>query len=192
MRLKNIVPNTYTEDQKRLHDVLSASIDRHLQGFVTSRSDGALVGPFNILLHFPRLGAAVWGVFSALADQSRLPPSVREVAILLTGAKLSALYELYSHESVASRLGMPFDKVASLAAGQRPPDLTREERAAFDVVSVLTRGGQIPSTTYRMAIDCFGEQGVAELACTAGCYSTIAFLLNSFDVALPGTELTDE
>lgn len=192
MRLKNISPKSYTEDQKKLHAVLKASIDKHLQGFVTSRSDGALIGPFNILLHFPALGAAVWSVFIALADQSTLPASVREIAILMTGARCSALYELYSHESVALRLGMPLAKVATIAAGQRPNDLTREESIAFDVVSVLNRGGQIPNTTYRAAVECFGEQGVAELACTVGCYSTICSLLNSFDVALPGTELADE
>lgn len=192
MRLKNIVPHTYTEAQKNLRDVLQASIDRHLRGFVTSRDDGALIGPFNILLHFPELGGAVWNIFSALADHSTLPASVREVAILLTGAKSSALYELYSHESVALRLGMSLEKVATLAAGQRPADLTREENVAFDVVSVLNRGGQIPNTTYRTAVDCFGEQGVAELACTVGCYSTIGFLLNSFDISIPATEIADE
>lgn len=192
MRLKNISPDTYTDDQRKLHDVLQASIGKHLRGFVTSRKDGALIGPFNILLHFPRIGAAVWSVFSALADHSSLPSSVREIAILLTGARSSALYELYSHEAVALGLGMPFEKVATIAAGQRPVGLTREESVAFDVVSVFSRGGQIPNTTYRAAVECFGEQGVAELACTVGCYSTIGFLLNSFDVALPGTELTEE
>ncbi len=192
MRLKNIPPSSYTADQQKLGDVLRASIAQHLQGFATSRADGALIGPFNILLHFPELGAAVWNVFSALADRSSLPPSVREIAILLTGPRRSALYELYSHESVALGIGMAFEKVATLAAGQRPSDLTREESIAFDVVSVLNRGGQIPNTTYRAAVDCFGEKGVAELACTVGCYWIIGCLLNSFDVALPGTELAEE
>lgn len=192
MRLKNIVPLDYTEAQKHLYGVLKASIDRHLEGFVSSRDDGALIGPFNILLHFPKLGEAVWAVFSALADHSVLPITVRELAILLTGANCSALYELYSHESVALRVGMPLSKVATLAAGQRPADLSREENVAFDMVSTLNRGKPVPNTTYRVAVDCFGEQGVAELACTVGCYTTIGLLLNSFDVSIPTTEIADE
>jgi hypothetical protein len=31
MRLKNIAPHKYTEAQKKLHDVLEASIERHLK-----------------------------------------------------------------------------------------------------------------------------------------------------------------
>lgn len=192
MRLKNIVPKNYTEAQRHLYGVLKASIDRHLEGFVSSRDDGALIGPFNILLHFPSIGEAVWGVFSALADHSVLPISVRELTILLTGAHCSALYELYSHESVALSLGMPLQKIATLAAGERPSDLSREESVAFDLVSTLNRGRAVPNTTYRMAVDCFGEQGVAELACTVGCYTTIGLLLNSFDVSIPATEIADE
>jgi hypothetical protein len=191
MRLKNIPPHDFTQEQKRLYETLNSSIERHLQGFVAKREDGALIGPFNALMHFPALGAPVWSVFSALADHSALPPFVREIAILLTGARYSALYELYSHETVALRIGMAPDKVATLAAGQRPGDLTKEEGVAFDVISVLHKGGQIPNTTYKAAVECFGKQGVAELACTAGCYCIIGFLLNSFDVALPGTELAD-
>lgn len=191
MRLKNIPIGQYTKEQSDLAATLNASIEKHLQGFVTKRDDGALIGPFNILLHYPALGSAVWSVFTALADQSTLPASVREIAILMTGARYSALYELYSHETVALRIGMPPDKVATLAAGQRPADLTREEGIAFDFISILHRGGQVPNTTYKAATECFGEQGVAELACTAGCYCIIGFLLNSFDVALPGTELAE-
>lgn len=191
MRLQNISPSQLTPPQRSLYDIVNASIEKHLQGFVAKRQDGALIGPFNILLHFPELGAPVWSVFSALADRSSLPPFVREIAILMTGARYSALYELYSHEAVSRRIGMSAEKVATLAAGQRPSDLTREEAVAFDVISILHRGAQIPNITYAVALECFGERGVAELACTAGCYCIIGFLLNSFDVALPGIEFAE-
>lgn len=192
MRLKNIPPASYNSEQSELYGVLSASITKHLQSFVTARSDGALIGPFNILLHFPRLGSAVWSVFSALADNSTLPAPVREIAILLTGAKNSALYELYSHESVARSIGMPPESVASFAAGLKPEGLSREERVAFDIASTLNRGGPLPDSLYRLGVETFGTLGMAELACTVGCYTTISTLLNTFDVALPGTELADD
>lgn len=191
MRLRNIPIDQYTMEQSSLAATLNTSIAKHLQGFVTKRPDGALIGPFNILLHYPAIGSSVWSVFTALADHSTLPAAVREIAILLTGARYAAIYELYSHEAVSLGIGMFPDKVATLAAGQRPADLTREEGIAFDIISILHRGGQIPNSTYQAAVGCFGEQGVAELACTAGCYCIIGFLLNAFDVALPGTELAE-
>lgn len=191
MRLENISPERLDEQQKVLFETLQESISAHLQGFVTARADGALIGPFNILLHFPTLGIPVWGVFKALADHSTLSGPVREMAILLTGAKFAALYELYSHESVALIIGMSDASVAALSVGQRPIGLDDEANLAFDVISGLLKGGPLPMTVYRFAKDRFGAEGLAELACTIGCYTTIATLLNVFDVAVPATELDD-
>ena len=52
---------------------------------------------------------------------------VREVAILLTGAKFRSSYELYVHVIAAELVGLSDDKSTTIVAGQRPSDLTREE-----------------------------------------------------------------
>ncbi len=189
MRLNNLSPSTLGQQQIKLYGMMQASIKKHLQGFVTSREDGALIGPFNILLNFPQLGASVWGLFDILANHSKLTPTVREIAILLTGARFSALYELYSHESVALRMGMAPELIASLAVGQRPANLSREENVAFDVISALLDGAQLPNSTFRLAEECFGADGLAEIGCCIGCYTTISVLLNTFDINVPETEL---
>jgi 4-carboxymuconolactone decarboxylase len=191
VRLRNINPGALTSEQRALYDTMRESIDRYLQGFVTSRSDGALIGPFNILLHFPALGAAIWDLFGVLAKNSKLSKAGREITILLTGAHFCSLYELYSHETVALRAGMSKDSVASLAVGQRPENLGPYENVVFDVVSALLAGKQLPNTTYAVAEECLSREGLAEIGSTIGCYAAIASLLNIFDVALPGTELAD-
>lgn len=192
MRLKNLPPQQLDAQQHVLYKTLQDSISAHLQSFVTTRADGALIGPFNILLHFPKLGIPVWDVFKALADQSALSPQVREITILLTGARFASIYELYAHERVALTIGLTPAEVAALAVGERPRSLDEEANLAFDVVSLLLRGGPMPVTTYRVAREQFGEEGLAELACTIGCYTSIATLLNVFDVSVPGGELADD
>lgn len=189
MRLPNIPPDRLTAEQRPLSDKLHAGIREHLQGFVTQKPDGTLIGPFNALLHFPAYGTPAWDIFLALAGGSVLPKAVREVVILATGARYGSLYELYSHEALAPRSGLAASKIRTIAAGERPADLTDQEGMAYDVAAVLNRGHQVPNSTYNAAASAFGVQGVAEIAYLVGCYALICSLLNTFDVNLPGTEL---
>ena len=188
MRLPVIAPADVSAQQKPLFDKLHDSIARYLDDFETHKPDGTLIGPFNALLHFPKLGDAAWNVFLALNDSPTLPPLAREVVILVTGARAASIYELYSHEVVAARKGLADDKIRTIAAGQRPSDLTNEEALAYDVAAVLTRGVQVPKSTYEAAVARFGVTGVAEIAYLVGCYGLICSLLNLFDVAIPATE----
>ena len=81
----------------------------------------------------------------AISTSPSLPKPIREVAILVTGAKFRSAYELYAHVLVAERRGLPDDKVATIVAGQRPGDLTREEAIAYDLASALMETGVLPS-----------------------------------------------
>ena len=103
----------------------------------------------------------------------------------MTGARLNSRYELYSHERVAAAVGLSESKIATITAGQRPADLTKEERIAYDVAACLSNGGQLHDTTYKAATDAFGKNGTAELVYLIGCYSMISILLNAYDVPLP-------
>ena len=189
MRLPNIPPDQVSAEQQPLFDKLRSGIQEHLQGFVTQKPDGSLIGPFNALLHFPKFGTPAWDLFLALAGGSSLPKAVRETVILSTGARYGSMYELYSHEALAPKAGLSAAKIRTLAAGERPSDLSDEDGICYDVAAVLHRGHQVPNTTYQAAVAAFGVQGVAEIAYLVGCYALIGSLLNTFDVNLPGTEL---
>jgi 4-carboxymuconolactone decarboxylase len=189
MRLPIIPPNQVSADQRPLFDKLSTGIRDNLQGFTTQKPDGSLIGPFSALLHFPDYGTPIWDLFLALADSSVLPKAAREVVILSTAARFGSIYELYSHEAVAAKSGLTASKIATIAAGERPGDLTGDESVAYDVAAVLNRGHQVPNSTYDSAVAAFGVQGVTEIAYFVGIYCLISSLLNVFDVNLPGTEL---
>jgi len=59
-----------------------------------------------------------------MVSKPSLPASVREVAILVTGAHFRSAYELYAHVIVAEKRGLPDDKLATIVAGQRPANLS--------------------------------------------------------------------
>ncbi len=188
MRAPPYPPSEMPSDLRALHDEMSDYIAEHLKGFVSKRDDGALVGPFAPMLRFPDFGRAAWTYTKALIDNARLPKAAHEVAILATGAAFDSRYELYAHERVGEAVGLSAEKVATIAAGQRPADLSEEEQSAYDVAVTLAGGRQLPASTYDRAVRAFGEERTAELIYLVGGYCLVSLLLNAYDVSVPGRE----
>lgn len=188
MRVPPIPHDRLAPELQPFDDDMRQEIAKHLKGFVSKRADGALVGPFAPMLRFPQFGQPAWTYTKALIEHSKLPKAAHEVAILVTGARLNSRYELYAHEHVAEQAGLSDAKIAAIAAGQRPSDLTEEEAAAYDVAAALANGKALPESTYRRALTAFGEEQVAELVYLIGGYCLVSVLLNAYDVSVPGRE----
>jgi 4-carboxymuconolactone decarboxylase len=188
MRAAPFPPDELPADLRPLHEEMDGYIAEHLKGFVSHRADGALVGPFAPMLRFPAFGRAAWTYTKALIDNAKLPKPAHEVAILATGAVFNSRYELYAHERVADGVGLSAEKIATIAAGQRPADLTEEEQAAYDVAITLAGGRQLPQSTYDRAVKAFGQEQTAELIYLVGGYCLVSLLLNAYDMSVPGRE----
>ena len=185
MRLPLIPPDQLTSEQRTLYDDMRDGIVANFKGFATVRDDGALMGPWNPWLHEPGFGKPVRDLTKALSVKPSFPPAVREVAILVTGAHFRSAYELYAHVIAAENRGLSDEKLATIVAGQRPADLTREEAVAYDVASTLVGGGVLAELTYRAAVATFGTHGAAELMQLVGLYCMVSVTLNAFDVPVP-------
>src|ERR1700732_5228443 len=186
MRLPLVSPSDLSAEQRPLYDDMRKGIETNFKGFTGIGEAGALIGPWNPWLRFPKFGRPIWELVKVLSASPTLPKPVREVAILVTGAKFRSAYEIYAHVLVAELRGLPDDKIATIVAGQRPSDLTREEAVAYDVASALVSGGVLPELTYRQSIAAFGEEGTAEFINLVGLYCMVSVTLNGFDVPVPG------
>lgn len=184
MRLPLIAPADLTDEQRPLYDDMRAGIERGFRGFATQREDGALMGPWNPWLHEPKIGRAVWELTKALSAEATLPDPCRQVAILVTGARFHAGYELYAHVAVAQKDGLSDETIATIVAGQRPADLPRDQAVAYDTAAALS-GGVLPELNYKLAREMFGAHGVAELIYLVGLYCMVSVTLNGFDVPVP-------
>ena len=188
MRLPPIAPEHLSAEQRDLYDDMAGVIDANFGELTARRRDGALIGPFNGWLHFPSFGRHAWALNRSLWDHRVLPADIHQLVILVTAAKFGARYEICGHEYFAQRAELSDDKIATIAAGERPCDLNRAEAAAYDMAAALNRGGSLPETTYRAAIAVFGETGVAEIVFLVGCFSMVAVTLNAFDASVPGRD----
>ncbi len=105
--------------------------------------------------------------------------------MLVTGARFHAGYEIYEHCLVAELRGLSDEKIATIVAGQRPPDLTRQGALAYDIASALVGGSSLPGLCYKRAVGGFGQQAAAELIFLIGLYCLVSVTLNGFDVPVP-------
>jgi hypothetical protein len=172
MRLRLIAPADLSPEQRPVYEDMRTGIEKNFQGFSTIAKGGALMGPWNPWRHEPKFGKPIWELTKALSFSPSLPKPVREVAILVTGAKFRAAYEIYAHVMLAERRGLSDEKLATIVAGQRPNDLAR----GWSVTAWLT---------YRQAVQAFGEHGAAELIYLVGLYCLVSVTLNGFDVPVP-------
>jgi alkylhydroperoxidase family enzyme len=185
MRLPLIPPADLTDDQRPLYDDMCEEITRDFAGFKAIDESGALIGPWNAWVRAPQWGRPIWDLVKAVSQNPALPRTVREVAILVTGAHFRSAYEIYAHVVLAENRGLDDDKLATIVAGERPSNLTREEGIAYDVTSALVCGHVLPALTYKRAVDAFGERGAMELIYLVGVYCLVSVTLNGFDVPVP-------
>jgi len=185
MRLPLLPPSSLSREQKGLYDDIMKIVDEHFGSFTIKRADGALMGPFNAMLHFPEFGRAAWAMNRTMYDHTTLPKSVLQVAVLVTGTRLGARYQIYGHEHLALSAGVPAAKIATLVAGERPSDLSREEAVAYDVAAALNRNAPLSETIYQAGVEAFGKRGMAELIYLVGCFHLVAVILNGYDVSVP-------
>jgi 4-carboxymuconolactone decarboxylase len=188
MRLPLIPPSQLTAQQKALYDEMRKGIASNFNAFKVEREDGALMGPWNPWLHEPGIGKAIWDLTLAMTANASLPDNVRQIAILVVGARFDAAYEIYAHIAVAEKEAMKAERLATLVANLKPDDLDAKESIAFDFTYALVRGGTLPEPLYRLAVKTFGQHGTNELIYLVGLYCLVSTTLNGFNVPVPERE----
>jgi 4-carboxymuconolactone decarboxylase len=188
VRLPLIPPADLSPVQKSLYDEMRNGIASNFNAFKVEREDGALIGPWNPWLHEPAIGKAIWELTLAMTANATLRDNIRQIAILVVGARFDAAYEIYAHIAVAEREAMKSKRLATLVADLKPNDLAPDESVAYDLAYKLVRGGTLPEPIYRLAVDTFGQRGTNELIYLVGLYSLISTTLNGFNVPVPERE----
>jgi 4-carboxymuconolactone decarboxylase len=186
MRLPLLRPADLSAEQKPLYDASDAMVAaEEFNGMTTKQPDGSFIGPWAVMLHFPRAGAALGEFCRAVSALPGLSPSAKQVVILTVGGRYNTAYELYAHTIAARAAGLRPDQIATLCAGGRPADLTAEENLAADVAGALVRGGVLPATTYQSVVDTCGQAALDAMVLLTVQYLALCVLLNAYDVPVP-------
>ncbi|OAN80886.1 carboxymuconolactone decarboxylase [Jannaschia sp. EhC01] len=147
--------------------------------------EDAFAGRLNVyrtMAHHPDLVRAWANLRQHVVLDTSLGPAASEVVILRAGARLNSDYEWGHHVSRARVLGFEDARIASLRGplnAMAPDDAT----LARAVDEVIDQSRLSPETLAALS-GVVGPQGVLDLFATVGFYSTLAFIVNTFDTPL--------
>ncbi|MDH7459994.1 hypothetical protein QEG73_01850 [Chitinophagaceae bacterium 26-R-25] len=185
MRIKPLPPESLNDEARYVHEEIAKLVGSSQSHVKMMDENGALLGPFAPMLHYPHFGIPALSFLRTLDTLATLDKRMREVAILTVGAAYDARFELYAHQITASAVGLPANIIATLAAGGHPHGLNEKENIAHIIAYALVSGHAIHDSTYYQATEVLGKDGVAELYFLIAGYCLIAIILNGFDIPAP-------
>jgi 4-carboxymuconolactone decarboxylase len=135
-------------------------------------------GPFVPLLRSPELLDRLQKVGEYLRFQSSLEQRISEFIMLVVSREWTQQYEWFVHVPLGRKTGISEDTIAALAEGRRPFAMIESEAIAYDFCEELLRTKGVCETTYRRAVEGFGENGVIDMIGVMGYFTTVSMVMN--------------
>jgi 4-carboxymuconolactone decarboxylase len=177
--------NTPTDRLPPIPAEQMTSVQRQVAEELAAGRRGAVYGPFVPLLRSPELTRRLQKVGEYLRYEPRLPPKLREMAILLVAREWTQDFEWAVHAPLAASEGLGRDVIDAIAEGRRPAAPRDDEALVHDFFFELARSRSISDATYGRAVEAFGEHGVIDLVALIGYYATLAMIMNVARTPLP-------
>ena len=158
---------------------------REVAAEITAGPRGEVRGPFIALIHNPELASKVQRLGEHLRWKGKLPPKLKELAVLVTARRWTCQHEWVMHSKLALEGGLSRDAVEAIAQN-REPKLSEEEKAVYDFCREIHATGRAGDGAFAAIEKRFGLDGALELIALNGYYSMMAMVLNTAGLPLPG------
>jgi len=144
-----------------------------------------IAGPMNAWFRSPELAELSQRLGAFCRYQTQLGPRLSELAILTVAGEWSAEVEWGVHKPIALEAGVDPRVADAIETRARPDFARRDEEVLYDLSVELQRSHRVSDATYAAALAEFGEQKLVELIAVLGYYTSVAMVLNAFEVPLP-------
>jgi len=138
-----------------------------------------------VWLHSPELAQRAQQLGEQVRFHSRLPPRIRELAILVTARFWSAQIEWSVHEPAGREAGIPRAVIEDIKRRRTPEFERRDEESVYKYTFELLRDHFVEDDVFSAAAEHLGPRGVNELTILIGYYSLVALSLNAFRIPVP-------
>ena len=142
-------------------------------------------GPGSIMIHVPEANKRASALNQYLRQESSLPKKIQELAMLVTAREMDCQYVWNAHAASAKAAGVDPEIVDALRDETELLDLAPDEQAVINYGREFYQTHHVSSGGFQAALEQLGKQGLVELTMLMGNYALLAFLVNSFDSALP-------
>ena len=151
---------------------------------------GKVLNIFRTLAHAPRALKAflAWGNY-ILSKKNDLPAREREIVILRTGWLCRSGYEWTQHVEIGLRCGLTPEEIDKIKLGPEA-DWAPGDAALVRAADELHADQFVSTLTWMALLSHFSQKQAMDVVFTAGQYTQVCMMLNSFGVQLdPGQTL---
>ncbi len=184
-RLPRLTPADLTAEQAEVYrSITQGPRAQGKQLFPLTDADGALTGPFGVMLHAPALGVALQEVGAAIRYRTDLSDRAREIAILVVAVAMGSEFEWFAHSRVGAAVGLTPDELAALQKSRfRSDDPVEEAVAALS--AALLDGRAVGDEEYARYDAVLGARAIVEVVVLVGYYRLLAQSMQVFEIGVP-------
>lgn len=153
---------------------------------------GRVLNIFRTLVNAPKAakGFLAWGNY-VLSRRNDLPARDREIVILRIGYLCKSGYEWTQHVAIGKRDGLTDDEVARIKVGAGAAGWSPSDIALLQAADELHHDQFITTPTWTALKAHFTDKQCMDVVFTAGQYTQVSMILNSFGVQLDEGQVLD-
>jgi alkylhydroperoxidase family enzyme len=147
---------------------------------------------FRTLAHAPEALVAflAWGSY-ILSKKNALAAREREIVVLRTGALCRSGYEWTQHVEIGKRAGLTRDEIEAIKAGPDAPSWSGADAALLRMCDELHARQFVCDATWAALKAHFSDKQCMDAVFTAGQYTQVSMMLNTFGVELDEGQTLD-
>lgn len=175
----------------RIAPLTDAEMDAAQKGALASMAGRPVLNIFRTLARAPEALSAFlsWGSY-VLSKNNSLPSREREIVVLRIGYLCKAGYEWTQHVPIGMRAGITAEEIERLKAGAEA-GWSAPDAALIRATDELHADHFISDATFAELRRYFSERQVMDLVFTAGQYTQVCMMLNTFGVPLDAGQTLD-
>ena len=167
-------------DRSQVPEHLREAYDR-----VAGLRQGAVSGPYGVLLHSPELAERVAALGEYVRWNAALTPRQTETAVLAAAREWDARLMWGSHVRLGCEAGVPDATIEAIGRRDEVDALEEDEATIVRYVRALVGTHRVPQEVFDAARRLLGDQGLVDLTGLVGYYGVVAAVLNAFEVEPP-------
>ena len=183
MRLSQPRISPLSDDQLDA-DQEAALAPLRLDSLVNNRP-GSVLNIFRTLAHAPKALTRFlqWGDY-VLSRRNSLPAREREIVILRVGFLCKSGYEFAQHKVIGLRDGLKEHEIEAIKEGAASINWNPAEAALIRAADELVFDHFVSDATWAKLTEHFDQKQCMDVVFTAGQYTQVSMMLNSFGVQL--------
>jgi 4-carboxymuconolactone decarboxylase len=136
---------------------------------------------YRVMAHHPALVRAWTGLRGHIVTANALTPEQQEIVILRAGYRLGSAYEWAHHVVRGKAAGLDEARIRHARAARDELHAEQTDDLLITAVDHLIDDARLPLSLREPLMARIGAKGVLDLMATVGMYSTLAFILQTFE-----------